>query len=371
MLAARLHATGADLLVERVPTPVMRPGGALIRVEAAQVPAFTHAVQAGEFPFTLPTPYTLGSSAVGVVEAVADDVFGLRRGERVFCDPYLTVEQPGAEPAALIIGWFALSEGARLPQQLWRDGAFAERAVYPAALCTPLHGLDQVDSARLACLNYLNIGYGALLRGELRAGQTVIVTGATGNLGAATVLVALALGAGRVIAAGRDQVVLEQVAAADPQRIATVLLGGEASTASALSAAARTGGGFGADLLVDCVGLTDSAAYVLAGVHALRPGGTAVLVGGVAASVCLDYQSVLGLELTVRGSLMGPRTGPHDLVTLARSGLLHLDALEPLVFPLAQAQEAVNVARTRRGFGFTILAPNQGRPSSGPALPTT
>ena len=353
MLAARLPAAGEALDIQRIKVPETPSGGARIRVEAAQVLPFSHVVQAGDFPFELPTPYTFGSSAVGVVDALAEDVFGLQIGTRVFCDPYLPGDHPGREPAPLIIGWFGLSPAAAGAQQVWRDGAFAEYAVYPAECCTPLRGLDHVEVARLACLNYLNIAYGALLKGGLRAGQTVIVTGATGNLGTAAVLVALALGAGRTIVAGRNRPVLDELAQLDERRVVTAVIGaGDAADAHALQEA-----GGGADLMVDCVGLTDSADHVLAGISAVRPGGTVVLVGGVSASVALDYQTVLALELTVRGSFMGPRSGPGELAALARAGLLNLAALRPRTFVLSEAQAAVDAAQHGRGLEFTVLTP--------------
>ncbi|MER8162897.1 hypothetical protein ABTY51_49300, partial [Streptomyces sp. NPDC094472] len=47
--------------------------------------------------------------------------------------------------------------------------------------------------------------YGGLLAGGLAAGETLLVSGATGNLGSSAVAVALAMGAGRVVAPGRNQ----------------------------------------------------------------------------------------------------------------------------------------------------------------------
>jgi alcohol dehydrogenase len=355
MRAARLEHPGAPLTIEAVPPPSPPPGGVRIRVEAAQVLPFSHAVLAGEFPFALPTPYTFGSSAVGVVEEAAEDVTGVCVGERVFCDPYLPEERPGREPAPLIIGWFGLSDAARPAQRRWRDGAFAEYAVYPAECCTPLTGLEEVAVERLACMNYLNIAYGGLLRGGMRAGETVIITGATGNLGTAAVLDALAMGAGCVVAAGRNREVLDDLLALDPRVVTVSLAGDAAADAAALRTAACDATDSGAELFVDCVGLADSTSHLCAGVAALRRGGTVVLIGGVSGAVELEYQRLLAGELTLRGSFMGSRSGPAELAALARSGQLRLDVLRPRVFELDAVQQAVEAAREGRGLEFTVL----------------
>lgn len=354
MLAARLERAGQPLEVREVPMPELPPDGVRVRVQAAQVLPFSHAVLAGEFPFPLPTPYTFGSSAVGVVDEIADGVSGVEPGDQVFCDPYLPGDQHDGGP--LIIGWFALSQDANGLQRRWRDGAFAEQAVYPAACCTPLSGLDEVPVERLACVNYLNIAYGGLRRGGLRAGQTVIVTGATGNLGTAAVLDALAMGAARVVAAGRNRRVLEDLAVLDPARVRIVVLTGDAADdGAAFERVGREDGRAGADLALDCVGLADSADHVQAALAGLAPGGRVVLIGGVTAAVSLDYQALLARELTVVGAFMGPRAGPAELAALARSGLLRLEDLRPRTFPLTSVQDAVAAARDGRGLEFTVL----------------
>ncbi|WP_293381636.1 hypothetical protein [Phenylobacterium sp.] len=69
---------------------------------------------------------------------------------------------------------------------------------------------------------------GGLLRGRLAAGETLVVNGATGYFGSSAVLLGLALGAERVVAAGRSADVLDQVRAAGGPRIRTVVLTGEA-----------------------------------------------------------------------------------------------------------------------------------------------
>ena len=204
--AARLHQVGSPLKIEEIPEPRLRPGGAIIRVLGSHVVPFTSRVLSGELGYMLPTPFpiTPGPSAIALVESVAEDVFGLKLGEVVFADPWISSRVIGAEPDGILIGWTGLAPAAGRMQSLWKDGAFAEKALWPAECLTPLVEVSGLPPERLAIMNYLTIAYGGLLRGDFRAGSTLVVTGATGGLGVSSVIVALALGASRIVAVARD-----------------------------------------------------------------------------------------------------------------------------------------------------------------------
>jgi len=93
--------------------------------------------------------------------------------------------------------------GSRLPY-----GAMAEQTVVPGNRCFPLnHDIDDVTAAAL-----INPGVSAWLtltsRAKLVRGETVLVLGATGVTGQLAVRIAKLLGAGRVVAAGRNKQVL-------------------------------------------------------------------------------------------------------------------------------------------------------------------
>lgn len=357
MLAARLNETGTPLVVEDVPEPAVPPGGARVRVLASHVLAMTEGVVSGGMPFDLPTPYTLGTSAIGVVDAVGEGVYWLREGQTVFCDPYVYSEANDSPFDPTLLGWFGLSEASKEIQRRWRDGAFAEKAVYPAENLTVI---DAVARGRrpenLAILNFLNVAYGAALRGELRPGQRVAVTGATGNLGASAVAVALAMGAARVAAVGRTERVLEEVRGLDPARVVPVRYGDPDEIGGLLRDALGE-----ADLVLDALGAVGTPDATMGAISALRPRGTAVLFGGVYAELPIDYPTMLGLELTVRGSFMAPRTGPRDLARMIEGGTLALDAFRPHGFGLEGASEAIYEAQNLKGLDFAVLVP-QGAP---------
>jgi NADPH:quinone reductase-like Zn-dependent oxidoreductase len=87
-------------------------------------------------------------------------------------------------------------------------GSMAERTVVPRSLCAPIpDDLDDVTAAAIA--NPGMSSWGALKeRAKLSAGETVLVNGATGTAGRLAIQIAKHLGAGKVVATGRDAAAL-------------------------------------------------------------------------------------------------------------------------------------------------------------------
>lgn len=352
MKAARLYQTGTPLKVEEITDPTLKPAGAIIKVLSAHVPPFTSQVISGELGYALPEfPFTLGTSAIGVVEAVADDVFGLEVGQKVFCDPWISSRTIGTEPDAILIGWTGLNAASVRTQSLWQNGTFAQKVLLPAECLTPLGAADSIDPSLLACLSYLTIAYGGLLRGELRPSQVLVVNGATGGLGTAAVLVALAMGAAKVIAVGRDQNTLKQVVQIEPKRVKSVMMTGNLSGDSErISAVAG-----GVDLVIDLLGGVPNPEPTLACINALRPRGTAVFMGGVKADIPLPYPKVMLRELTIRGAFMYPRHVPGDLLRMISAGTLDLKPIQLHTFGLDNINEAIADAAKLKGLKYCVI----------------
>ncbi len=351
MKAIRLASAGSPLQLTDVAEPVLRPGGVIVRVKSAPIMSFMKRVVSGELGYTMPTPFTPGANAVGMVEAVADDVFDLEPGQPVFCDPHITAASAGTTPAAILIGLTGLTPGAERLQHIWRDGTFAERILWPAQALTPIKGFSAIDYARISCVSSLAIPYGGLLRGEFRPGQTLIVNGATGRLGTAAILVALALGAGKIVAVGRDQQALTKVRQLDERRITPVILTGRHdSDVANIQATAQ-----GADMVLDMLGGAVTPDPTLACLQALRPRGTAVWMGGVQATIPLSYAQLMLSEITIRGAFMYPRSAPAELLNMIAAGTLDLSALHINTFPLEQFNEALDYAAQSKGLEFSVF----------------
>jgi len=351
--AAILRRTGTPLTVEEVPAPELPASSVRVRVLATPILSFTNIVVGGQFPFPLPTPYTPGLCAIGIVDELAGDVTGLRRGQKVFCSPLIADRNVSDSPEKILKGWFGMTPNSGHLLSRWKDGAFAEQTVYPVECVTPIDDLGEFSDAQLACMYYLCIAYDAFLRGGFRPGQSVLVTGATGNLGTASVLVALALGASRVYAAGRNARVLDTLAALDPKRVGVAPLPQDA---------ADYGGALASripevDLLIDAVGIVDHSALLEAGMARLKQRGTAVFLGGVIAPVPLSYLTTVVKELDIKGSSMYPGDAPSHIARLIKAGLLNLAAFKPVTYPLAQINEAIAQASGSRGLEYSILTP--------------
>src|ERR1700687_409555 len=223
MKAWRLDRLGGELRFTDVRTPEPRPGSALGRVEASALMSYLKAYVEGKLPIYNPPPgpFTIGTNGLGVVEAVGRDVWHLKPGQRVVLSSHFVAPENVEDPAQVLIGLTSSPDAAPVLAD-WPDGAPAEHALMPVEAITPAEGLDEFDPTQLVTIGRCIIPFGDLLRGRLLAGETLVVNGATGAYGTAAVLLGVAMGAARVIAAGRNPAALEAVARAGGPRGSTV-----------------------------------------------------------------------------------------------------------------------------------------------------
>ncbi len=140
-------------------------------------------------------------------------------------------------------------------------GSMAEKAVMPAAQCMPLpDGLDDVTAAAIA--NPGMSSWAAFTeRARLKAGETVLVNGATGTSGRLAVQIAKHLGAKKVIATGRNADALREVAALGAD--VTIALAGNEMEASFKKQFAE-----GVDVVVDYLWGASAQGILIAGAKA-------------------------------------------------------------------------------------------------------
>src|SRR6202171_6092758 len=229
MKAWQLQRPGGELRFSDVRTPEPRPGSALVRIEASALMSYLKAYVEGKLPVYNPPPgpFTIGTNGVGVVEAVGRDVWHLKPGQRVVLSSHFVAAENVEDPAQILIGLTASPDAAQVLAD-WPDGTLAEYALMPVEALTPAEGVDDFDLTQRVPIGRCIIPFGGLLRGRLAAGETLVVNGATGAYGTAAVLLGVAMGAARVIAAGRNQAALDAVARAGGPRVLTVKLTGDA-----------------------------------------------------------------------------------------------------------------------------------------------
>ncbi|WP_371823945.1 alcohol dehydrogenase catalytic domain-containing protein [Phyllobacterium sp. 628] len=254
MKAWQIEGFSNDLKLNHIAMPEVRPGSVLVRVEASSLMSYLKDYVEGKLPsYRLPPgAFTPGGNGVGVIEAVGRDVWHLKPGQRVILSSHLVAAENVADKAQTLIGITSFGGKSDVVQADWPNGTMAEYALFPVTAVTPVDGLDHVTAEMLAVFSRCVIPFGGLSRGRLAAGETIVITGATGSYGTAAVLVALAMGAGKVVAAGRNAKSLAALAyAAGRPALSTIQLTGDVEEDAEVLRIASNGG---ADMAFDMVG---------------------------------------------------------------------------------------------------------------------
>jgi alcohol dehydrogenase len=227
MRVAVLEAIGAPLRVEDRPELVPRAGEVVVDVVAAPVLSHAGEVFSGAREYAIFPPLVPGTGGVGQVRAVGRDATRLRAGDWVFCDATVRSRDDAVAPDVMLQRWNAYGDGAERLQAYFHDGTWAEQVLVPIESAVKLGEITEGEAARWCALTTLLVPFGGVLAGGLQAGQTLLVSGATGHFGSAGVAVALAMGAAQVIAPGREAGTLARLAERFGPRVSTVQLAGE------------------------------------------------------------------------------------------------------------------------------------------------
>jgi NADPH2:quinone reductase len=305
-----------------VPEPeashMMTPGsGVIVDVKAAGV-AFPEVLQTrGEYQVQPPLPFIPGSEVGGIVRTAPEDAT-VRPGDRVaaFC----------------------------------MLGGFAEVVVAPTYFTFQLaDGLDFAQGAALV-LNYHTAYFSLKLRGRLQPGETVLVHGAAGGVGTATLQVARGLGAQTIAVVSSDE--KEQIA---KQAGADHVLRSDGPWKDE----AKEISGGGVDIVLDPVGgdrFTDS-------LRSLREGGRVVVVGftgGSIPEVKVNRLLLNNTEVIGAGWGAGVLTQPKRTIQIgaALDELIASGHVAPVVgarYPLERAGEALMLLDERGATGKVVL----------------
>jgi NADPH:quinone reductase len=305
-------------LPEPEPSHLLTPGsGVVVDVHAAGV-SFPEVLQTrGEYQVKPPLPFVPGSEVGGVVRSAPAGA-GVSEGDRVaaFC----------------------------------MLGGFAETAVSPEFLTFPLS--DELDFAQGAglILNYHTAYFALKLRGRLAPGETVLVHGAAGGVGTATLQIAKGLGARTIAVVSTDE----------KERVAREAGADEVvrSDGPWKDRAKEISGG-GVDVVIDPVGgdrFTDS-------LRSLRENGRLVVVGFTGGSIpevkvnrlLLGNTEVVGAGW---GAFVMSKPELNREIGAAVNRLVDEGFVRPLVgarFPLERASEALELIDGRGATGKVVL----------------
>lgn len=321
MKAVRLHEIGgpANLRVDDVPQPQPGPGETLVRVRAA---AFNHRevfITQGLYP-NIALPVILGADGCGEVE-----------GRRVVIDPMIGW---GDDPAV----WRADATILGMP----RPGTFAQYVAVPSenVYDAPAH-LDDSECAALP-LAGLTAFRAAVTRGQIKEGETVLVTGIGGGVQTFVLLFAKALGARVAVTSSSD----EKLARA--RELGADIAVNYATTPDWHKAVRKEAGSI--DVAVDSAGGDTFAKLTTI----VRPGGRIVTYGGTTGDAKIKMFPVFWNHLTILGTSMG---SPQDFAGMLR--FVSENSIRPVIDRVFAMDEAVEAALRMAGgaqFGKIVLA---------------
>ena len=359
MKAAILKAFGSPLVVDTVPDPVLGTGEVIVDVAAAGVLPYANEVFSGARKYLLALPVIPGAGAIGRVRAVGPDATRLTVGDWVSCDPTVRSRDDALTPDITLQGLSARGDGGLRLQKYFHDGSFAEQIRVPTENAIPIGAIDKADAARWCALNPLLVPYGGLLAANFQPGETLLVSGATGNFGSAGIAVALAMGADCVVAPGRNEAVLADLSRRFGRRVRTVKLTGDEDKDRERMKQAAPGP---IDIVLDLLPPEAPAKAVRAAAMTVREYGRVILMGGVGMlggdDLALPYPWIMRNNITLRGQWMYAREATTRLAALIRAGLLDLAQFEVKTFPLDDINKAVAHAAANAGpFKRTVILP--------------
>ena len=308
------------LKIGETTVPALGPADVLIRVVAAGVNFPDGLMVQGKYQTKPPLPFTPGSEAAGIIEAVGAEVSSFQAGD----------------PVIAFSG----------------TGGFAEFVAVPATQVFKLPAGADLAVAAGILITY-GTSYHALKdRAALRAGETLLVLGAAGGVGLAAVELAALLGA-RVIAA-----------ASTPEKLELARSYGAAEVINYASEDLRERlkaltGGKGVDVVYDPVG----GATTLTAVKSLAWGGRLLVVGFASGDIpnipanllLLKSASALGVlwGMSLRDDPAHHARNIADIVGWLAAGKIR-PAIDSML-PLEQAVTAINHVMERRAQGKVIL----------------
>jgi alcohol dehydrogenase len=213
---------------------------------------------------------------------------------------------------------------------------------------------DNVSFEAAARFGYFGTAYAAMKKLGVGPGQTFLVNGISGVLGLNAAMLALAMGATRILGTGRNAALLERVKALAPRRIDVFALEEiKPGTPDPLVAWTRAKTeGYGVDSVLDCLPPGAPGAALMRALYTLRRGGRAANVGAVMEMLPMNAFWLMTNRIGLQGSVWFTTGEGEEMAAMAAAGTLDVAPLEHRVFPLAQVNEALAAMDNRDG-GFT------------------
>lgn len=306
-----------------LPEPELKPGEVLVNIKAAAMNRVDKWVRDGWPGLKLPLPHILGSDGAGIVARADSAVTTMKPGDRVAVNTNLgcgRCEFCVAGQDNWCSDWHLIGETIK--------GTNAEYLAVPERQLLPLPESCSFEQAAAAGLVFQTAWHSLMTRGQLRAGESVLIVGAGGGVNTAAIQIAKLAGC-LVYVVGSDdkKLALAQTLGAD------VLI--DRSKDDWGKKIYQLTSKRGVDVVVDNVG----AATMMTSLRCARKGGRILTVGNTAGPKFeLDNRYIFGKHLSLIGSTMSTRA---EFATVM--GLVFAGKLKPVIdstFPLADIRAA-------------------------------
>ena len=341
MKAVLFHKHGGPEVLEYTdfPTPEPGPGEALVRLKAAALNGLDLWVRAGWPGIKLEYPHIPGADGAGEVVALGSGVTNRAIGERVVINSNLGCGKCEACLAGFdnrCRAWGLLGETRR--------GTYAEYVAVPARNLVLLPAGFDERSAAAAALVFHTAWHSLIARGGLRAGESVLVVGASGGVNTACIQIAKLTGAMvYVVGSNAEKLSIAESLGADR-------LIDRSQEENWPKIVYQLTGKRGVDVVVDNVGITFPLSF-----RAACKGGRILTVGNTGGStVEIDNRFIFAKHLSLIGSTMGTQKDFKAVMELVFAG-----RLKPVLdrsFPLAEARAAQERLEKGEQMGKITLA---------------
>lgn len=334
------HGDLGVLRYEDVPTPEPAETEVLVKIEAAALNHLDIWVRRGLPGLKLPKPHIGGADGAGVVVKLGAGVTGIELGTRVAINPGLNpVEDEftrrGEHPMSPAYGILGES----------RAGTLAEYVVVPASSLLPMPDGATFEETAAAQLVFLTAWRMLITRGQLRAGETVLIIGAGGGVNTAALQIAKLAGA-EVIALTSTEQKMEKARQCGADHVINY------KTEDWVKRVQELTHRRGVDVVVDNVGRATWQQSILAA----RRGGRIITVGNTSGPLVeMNMRYVFWKQLTILGSTMGTPEEFREVMNLVWKGRLR--PIIDRVMPLAEGKEAQAIMERGEQFGKIVLKP--------------
>ncbi len=321
-ILCRRFGTPDDLDLAEVPDPIAQPGEIVAKVAATGLNFFDTLIVAGKYQVKPPFPFSPGGEFSGTVESVGAGVKDFRPGDRV-------------------TGYTNF-------------GAAAERVAVDANRVVKLTADLDFERAAALTITYGTAYHALKHRAALKAGETLVVLGASGGVGLAAVEVGRQMGARIIGCASTDDKV-------EFARAHGAHEGVNYAKENLREALRRLGGEHGIDAVFDPVG----GAYTESAVRALAWEGRLLVIGFAAGAipklplnlVLLKGCTILGVYWGrwVRNDTQNYRAAIDELAHWCVEGKLSCHVQK--VYPLAETPRAIRALAERQAIGKLLVRP--------------